>query len=288
MKTTGGRTMTQSRPLSLFLLGLCILIVVAAAPKSDDNSYWVEPMKKVHAKFTGTKGTFAHFGDSITVSMAFWTALQYQRKNAPPNTEAAFALVKGTMRPECWREWKGPQFGNEGGMTIRWAQKNCDQWLAKLKPEVALIMFGTNDLGSVPLDEYEAKTREVVKKCLDNGTVVILSTIPPRHGQAEKAAKFADAVRKIAHDVNVPLSDYHAEILKRRPDDWDGAMEKFGDYKDYDVPTLIARDGVHPSHPAKYRDDYSDEALRCDGYSLRNYLVLMKYALVIERLGLRN
>ena len=270
------------------MLGLCVLIVVAAVPKNDDDSYWVEPMKKVHAKFMGTQGTFAHFGDSITVSMAFWTALQYQRKNAPPDMEAAFALVKGHMRPECWREWKGPQFGNQGGMTIRWAHRNIETWLAKLNPEVALIMFGTNDLGSVPLDEYDAKTREVVRKCLDNGAVVILSTIPPRHGQAEKAAKYAGAVRKIARDMNVPLIDYHAEILKRRPDDWDGAMEKFSAHRDYDVPTLIARDGVHPSHPAKYRDEYSDEALRCDGYGLRNYLVLMKYALAIERLDLRN
>jgi hypothetical protein len=280
--------MTRSRPLSLLLLALCIPIVVGAAPRSDDDSYWVAPMKKVHAKFKGAKGTFAHFGDSITVSMAFWTPLPYQRKNAPPDVEAAFALVKGAMRPECWRDWKGPQFGNEGGMTIRWAQKNIETWLAKLNPEVALIVFGTNDLGSVPLDEYEATTREVVKECLDHGTVVILSTIPPCHGQADRAAKFADTVRKIARDMNVPLSDYHAEILKRRPDDWDGATEKFSAHNGYDVPTLISRDGVHPSHPAKYRDDYSDEALRCDGYGLRNYLVLMKYALVIERLELRK
>ena len=52
------------------------------------------------------------------------------------------------------------------------------------------------------------------------------------------------------------------------------------------LTTLIARDGVHPSHPKQYRDDYSPEALRCCGYSLRNYLALMKYAEVIRKLGL--
>ena len=71
------------------------------------------------------------------------------------------------------------------------------------------------------------KTREVVQKCLDNGTILILSTIPPKHGQAEKAATFSDAVRKIARDMKVPLTDYHAEILQRRPDDWDGAADQF-------------------------------------------------------------
>ena len=44
---------------------------------------------------------------------------------------------------------------------------------------------------------------------------------------------------------------------------------------------LLARDGVHPSAPPSYRDDYSEKALRNHGYGLRNYLVLMKYAEVI-------
>ena len=112
-------------------------------------------------------------------------------------------------------------------MTIRWAHQNVDKWLKELNPEVALMMFGTNDLGSLELPEYETKTREVVQKCLDNGTILILSTIPPKHGQAEKAAAFAEAVRKIAREMKVPLTDYHAEILQRRPDDWDGAADQF-------------------------------------------------------------
>ena len=230
--------------------------VQAALPEAD----WVGPMKKVHAHFTGKPGTFAHFGDSITVSRAFWTGLQWDRKNAPPEMARAYELVKKYMRAECW-DWKGPQFGSEGGMTIRWAHENVDQWLGRLNPEVALIMFGTNDLGGLELAEYETKTRQVVRKCLDHGTIVILSTIPPKHGQARKGAEFAEAVRRIAREMKVPLSDYQAEILRRRPDDWDGAMAKFkavpGD--EYNVPTLLARDGIHPSNPRKYAGDFSEE-----------------------------
>jgi len=133
------------------------------------------------------------------------------------------------------------------------------------------------------LEEYETKTREVVEKCLDNGTILIPSTIPPKHGQAQKAAAFADAVRKIAREMKVPLTDYHAEILKRRPDDWDGAAKQFDRYQGYDVPTLISRDGVHPSNPQRYANDYSEEGLRNDGVGLRSYLALMKYAEVIEK-----
>jgi len=61
-------------------------------------------------------------------------------------------------------------------------------------------------------------------------------------------------------------------------------MDKFKEFKDYDVPTLIARDGVHPSYPRKYQNDYSEEALSSSGYSLRNALVLLKYAEVVEAL----
>ena len=219
-------------------------------------------MMRVHARFHGRPGTFAHFGDSITETLAFWAPLKHARKNASPRMEHAFRLVEAHLRPECWREWKGPEFGNQGGRTIGWAEENVGAWLERLNPEVALVMFGTNDLRDLEVDEYRDRLRSVVRKCLDRGTVVILSTIPPRHGFAEKAADFAEAARKIARELSVPLVDYHAEILKRRPDDWDGATDAFKAFEGHDVPTLLARDGVHPSAPRLYQDDYSEKALR--------------------------
>jgi lysophospholipase L1-like esterase len=148
-------------------------------------------------------------------------------------------------------------------------------------------MFGTNDLGDMKRDEYERKTAEVVDRCLKNGTVVILTTPPPRSGLLDKSKDFTDAVRQTAKNKKVPLIDYHAEILKRRPDDWDGAGSNFKDVKgnEYEVPTLIARDGVHPSNPRAHQD-YSDESLNKNGYALRNALTLAAYADVI-RLVLR-
>jgi len=242
-------------------------------------------MKKVHARFTGKRGTFAHFGDSITVTMAFWSPMVGELKNMDPAMAHAQQLVKAYQMPECWRQWKGPEFGNNGSMTIRWAEQNIDGWLKRLNPEVVLIMFGSNDVGQMNLAEYESRTRTVVARCLTNGTIVILSTMPPRHGLLEKSRLFADAVRQIAQQQQVPLVDYFAEILKRRPEDWDGALEQFktspGD--EYQVPTLIARDGVHPSNPKTLADDYSAAALRSNGYGLRNYLTLLSYAEVIEK-----
>jgi lysophospholipase L1-like esterase len=243
---------------------------------------WIDAMRKVHARFRGEKGTFACFGDSITVSMAFWASLRDGGKNMSPDAKKDFDLVKGRMKPECWAGWKGPEHGNQGSMTIRWALDNIDSWLEKLQPEVALILFGTNDLNSVPLEEYEKATREVVKRCLEKGTVVILSTIPPRSGMLEKSREYAAAAARVAKDLEVPLCDYFAECLRRRPDDWDGAAKKFEAHEGYEVPTLISRDGVHPSNPRKHAGDYSDEGLSRNGFVLRNWLALRSYAEVIR------
>jgi hypothetical protein len=263
------------------ILLLILLPAALGAPpgRPDDPARpWAEAARRVHERFTGRPGTFAQFGDSITVTLAFWTPL----RAAPPVMERAFRRVDAYLRPECRRDWKGPEFGSEGGRTIRWADEHVDQWLRRLNPEVAHLMFGTNDLHELELDEYRAKLRQVVRRCLDHGTVVILSTIPPRHGFETKAARFAQAAREIALELNVPLIDYHAEILRRRPDDWDGAADRFREYDGYEVPTLISRDGVHPSFPERYQHDYSESGLRSSGYTLRSYLTLLKYAEVVD------
>lgn len=256
-------------------------VTASPAPAAD----WVESMRKVHAQFHGEKGTFAQFGDSITITMAFWAPLAWEARNMDAPTAEALKRVKGHMNADCWNRWKGPEFGNNGSMTIRWALANVDAWLRRLNPEVAVILFGSNDVGQMDVNEYRTKTREVVQRCLENGTVVILTTMPPRSGQLEKSRQFAEAVRQIAREAQVPLVDYGSEILKRRPDDWDGALPKFKDVPgdEYQVPTLIARDGVHPSNPKRFVDDYSEEGLRHNGYVLHNYLTLLAYAEVIEK-----
>jgi lysophospholipase L1-like esterase len=268
----------------MYRVAFVCLLALPALARADDKKApeWVEPMREVHKKFKGTKGTLALFGDSITVSMAFWAGLPGSRKGMDDDAKADFELVNGRMKKECWRDWRGSAYGSEGGMTIRWADANVDKWLKKLNPETAVIMFGTNDLGGVPLDEYEKKLRVVVKKCLDNGTVVILTTIPPRSGMLDKSKKFAEAALKVAKELKVPVCDYQAAILERRPDDWDGAAKKFAEYKGYDVPTLISRDGVHPSNPSKYANDYSAQGLKSNGFVLRNYVTLKSYAAVLR------
>jgi hypothetical protein len=258
---------------------------VRGEEKPREELDWVEAMAAVHARFKGQRGTFAHFGDSITVSMAFWSPLRDEPKNMSPAAARAHRRVREYMAADCWSRWKGPEYGNEGGMTIRWAHQNIDGWLKRLNPEVALVMFGTNDLRQVDLEEYKQKMGEVVRRCLKNGTVVILSTIPPRSGMLKESRLYADAAAAVARAEQVPLVDYFGEVLRRRPDDWDGSLKKFGDMPgdEYQVSTLIARDGVHPSNPRSFAGNFSDEALSSNGYGLRSYLVLLTYSKVIDR-----
>jgi lysophospholipase L1-like esterase len=262
------------------LAALAALLLAAAQPAEPD---WVGPMREVHAKFAGTPGTLALFGDSITVSRAFWAPLEYAPKDLPGDLGRDLATVRGYMKADGWQKWRGPEYGNEGRMTIRWADENVDKWLKKLNPEAAVLMFGTNDLTQLDAKEYEAKTRSVVDRCLKNGTVVILTTIPPRSGLLEKSKAFADVQRRVAAVYHLPLVDYQAEVLRRRPADWDGSLPQFKEHKDvYQVPTLVSGDGVHPSNPAKHAD-YSADALGKNGFQLRNVLTLRAYAAVVEK-----
>lgn len=274
---------------ALMILLLGVLVVSADTPDPtqahvEKPQPWVPAMREVHARFTGRPGTLSLFGDSISVSLAYWAPLSSGPPGLSPELTADLKLVNSHLEPACWRNWRGAEFGNEGGMTIRWADEHVDAWLQKLNPEATVILFGTNDLTALDRDEYEDKLRKVVRRCLANGTVVILTTLPPRHDLVERSAEFAEVVRTVSRELNVPLIDYHAEILKRRPQDWDGALEQFRDVPgdEYNVPTLIARDGVHPSNPRDHQD-YSEDSLSRNGYALRNALTLTRYAEAIRK-----
>src|SRR4051794_41648261 len=91
---------------------------------------WVEPMRQVHLRFSGKPGTLAQIGDSITFSGAYWSPLAARPKNMSEAVEAKYEKVKKHLKPECLNQ-KGPSFGNQGSMTIRWARDNISNWLAK-------------------------------------------------------------------------------------------------------------------------------------------------------------
>jgi hypothetical protein len=149
-------------------------------------------------------------------------------------------------------------------MTIRWADENMStHWLKTLNPEAPVsLMFGTNDLNALGRRRIRNETpRRRFQKCLDNGAVVILNTIPPRHGQGGEGRR----VRRRRIGKRRPRIESAADRLPGR--DSQTASRRIGTERwtsspttqGYDVPTLIARDGVHPSNSKKqFSGDFSD------------------------------
>ena len=242
-----------------------ILACLPSATRAAEPE-WAEPMRQVHKTFKGQRGTVAQFGDSITITMAFFVPLQYQTRNVPAELAEAKPWIRKYVQARCWRGWKGPQYGNEGRTTTKWAVANMDGWLKRLNPEVALVMWGTNDTYQGPKPPaYTENLRTIVQKCLDNGTIPILYTIPPKGNQTNNPREtkhvesFVEAARTVAREKKIPLVDFYQEMLARQPKDF--------------AKTLLG-DNLHPSYPQPYQNDFSPEALKHSGYTLRNYLTL--------------
>jgi galactitol-specific phosphotransferase system IIB component len=275
-------------------------ISISPAPKEDPPppaatqpaplpaDYWVPAMRQAHQRFRGKPGTLAQYGDSITVTMAYLANYGWSKKINPKNMSPAAAADAATVEKyadlELWRKWKEAEWGNTGMMKSDWLFHNVDRWQKKMVPETAVIMFGTNDIGGLWPPEYTENMAASLRRMLADGTVPMLTSIPPaaRDGHYE----YWLAARSIAAGLKVPLIDYYAEILRRRPDDWNGRLPKFataGKKDEYAVPTLVSGDGTHPSNPKQFAGDWSEEALSSSGYGLRDYMTIRMYAEVIRK-----
>jgi hypothetical protein len=250
-----------------------------AAPEAPTGDYWVEPMKRVRARFRGTGGSLGQYGDSITITMAFMAPHSYGKTcippTCPPEVAAKLKVLDAYADRGLWRKWKHPRYGNNGSMTIRWAFANVDSWQKLCKPEVAVILFGTNDAsyGPTPPDHTEMMAA-VVDRILADGTVPILTTLPPR-GDQKTSPRMMDRVRElrraqlaVARAKKIPLIDFYTEIVSRQPDRWD--------------KTLMG-DRLHPSFRAPWKMNFTPEGLKNSGYTLRTYLTMMKWVEVIEK-----
>ncbi len=251
------------------ILPLLPALWAAIAPAAENQpvtTEWVEAMKQLHRGFDGTAGYVAQFGDSITYSMAFWKPFSWSDPDAflsddglpkKPATRRWRDAIKG-----AGNEGKGPEAGNFSGWRAGNLLEAVPKVLKSTRPEVAIIMIGSNDArGSELSPDYEAGLDKVVALCLGARCVPILSTIPPKRAASESVAQANRIIRATAARRKVPLVDYYAAILERAPDgQWDG--------------TLVSQDGVHPS--GGETQNFFAENLKKSGYALRNYVTFLK------------
>lgn len=126
-----------------------------------------------------------------------------------------------------------------------------------MQPAIALIMFGTNDVGILDPAEYRYNMTRIIETTIGQGIIPVLSTIPPRIDYEERVDRFNQIVRDLAAEYHLPLVDYFAAM-------W--TLPGFG----------LDEDGVHPNSPPHGfvgSVDFSAENLYY-GYVARNLVTL--------------
>jgi len=141
--------------------------------------------------------------------------------------------------------------------------------LDRIKPSVALIQLGTNDVQYLSPDQFAFNLTRIVDICIDRGVVPVLTTIPYRVGFDGRVDVFNGIIGNLAASRNIPLWGLKASLdnLPNRG---------------------IGGDGIHPSFPpGGYADSANfanGEALQ-SGYTTRNLTALQVLAQVLSVMG---
>jgi lysophospholipase L1-like esterase len=252
-----------------------LLLAFVASAQAD----YVEPMRKVAAEFKGREGVVIHVGDSITYANQYSAWARHGKGKTPE--EVALATWMHTGKDDdsdgfwlCRVDRPGgrSETAVSGIRSHEWLEGGkagvapLAEVVKRYRPQVAVVMLGTNDVGAGRSPaQVKADMGKIVDLLLAQKAIPILSTIPPFKGKEEAVKAVNAALLQLRQERRIPLIDYHAEILKRRPADWLG--------------TLISDDGVHPSGSRAGTDaaaEPSEENLGNSGYLLRSVLSVRK------------
>ncbi|MFK5924924.1 MAG: GDSL-type esterase/lipase family protein [Verrucomicrobiota bacterium] len=147
-----------------------------------------------------------------------------------------------------------------GGNSTRNLLKRVEADVLAKKPEVVVMMVGTNDAlnsgNSVPIKEYEKNLKQLVKRFTKSGSKVVLMTIPPcinellfsRHkaeffaerSPEDRIADVNDVVKKLAKPDGVRLVDVHVLLEKGGAGSEKSSLLR-------NVANSRSKDGVHPT-----------------------------------------
>ncbi len=138
------------------------------------------------------------------------------------------------------------------------------------RPAIALIMFGTNDVGFIDGYTFRINMEWVVQISIDNGVIPVISTIPNRLDKQEEVPLFNAIIRDIARKYNIPLWDYKA-ILDTLPGEG------------------LSGDGVHPNSSPRGGVGQGDfTAINLDyGFPMRNFNAVQILQSLLEQVILR-
>ncbi len=159
---------------------------------------------------------------------------------ATPGWTAADALSPfEPARPDCPEPYNTPL--------------RCE--IVLMRPSLALIMFGTNDVPRSEPEAYRQNLTQIVSEVESGGVIPVLSTIPPRFAGTNPATidQYNQIIREIAESRQIPLWNYWLAL--QGPEMVNQGMDK---------------DGIHPNvYLGDHAADLTTQGLRY-GYNQRN------------------
>ena len=209
--------------LVLLAFSLLAMAVEAAGFSPDEYITWnadiAANLKKLRAGAQTKPKTIMNAGDSISYSDCFIWPLRTRLEQ--PGMLSSEGYI---FQPKKWSA--------KGGCESGWGKENVDKAMKKGNPELATILFGTNDLQHRKDDAkaFRANMEFMVDACLKNGTIPILFTIPTaRTIKTEPLAAFNGEIMALAAEKKIPVIDAHKIYVN------------MGGWKD------LCFDGVHPN-----------------------------------------
>lgn len=261
---------------------------LAAEPEKPIAEGWdfVAPMKKVAAKFRGKEGVVLHIGDSMTIANPYGTwarsgkgktpadeaVIKWMHTNANDKTDGWWLCRTEVVDERAYTSVGGMQSthllngGNRNNMPL-------DKMLKEFNPQMAIVCVGIYDAeANRPVKEFRDNMARAVDQILENGSICILSTYAPYAKRLELSKEHNQALREVAKERAIPLIDLEKEILQRRPDDWNGTLQRKNN-----IHLTAGEAGGSPGAAP------TPENLGKSGYLLRGWLSVQKVAEVKRR-----
>ena len=141
----------------------------------------------------------------------------------------------------------------------------CEYRVAR--PSVAMIMFGTNDVGFTDAASYDYFLRGLIDQTIDSGVLPLLSTFPTRPENPAKSLLLNQIVAKVAQDYDIPLVNLNRALEP---------LPHLG---------INPADPIHLSVPPDGRvDRFTADELQY-GFTMRNLVTLQALQAVLKAVG---
>jgi len=193
---------------------------------------WIGAMDTLNESFNGLEFYVGKAGSNEFASSNFWAPLAEPGLDLAghPWQEEVDALLTPDVFGTTGPEYVSPaaQVGRNSSWHLEGSPSPLDQLLSG-QPEAVLCMIGTNDIlgtdgsGSI-WPSYQANLEAIVQEILTAGSIPMLVTIHPQVDREGLVQQVNTIICSVAIANNIPLVDFHAEVLARQPTEWHGTI----------------------------------------------------------------